>query len=299
MGYRNYSPLVSHVVDKSGLGDFTSVQAAINAAVTAGLSTCDIYINVGTYIENVILVPNYNLIGSTSSNTIIKGKVSLTATGSSTLHDLTVQTNGDYAIEVSGANQCGLGLINCIIDCIDHTGFNFSNSNAGSVLNTESSTFAITVAGFAAWDMTSPGSITMSNSGFFTTANPGVSNNSAGVVVLFNCLCGNNFSTSGTGGFNMSDCSIINFPFNLNGLIANGSGITGFINCLLSNGTASSIVIGAAANCSVISTVMNSSNANVVDGTGTLTTALKTIYFTGASSTIAGTLTTVLYPTGP
>jgi len=51
MGYRNYSVANGLIVDKLGNGDFTTIQAAINAATTGQT----IFLRPGTYTENPVL----------------------------------------------------------------------------------------------------------------------------------------------------------------------------------------------------------------------------------------------------
>src|SRR5215469_17495644 len=103
MGYRDYSTAKGHIVDPNGFGDFTTITAAINAAVSGQT----IFLRPGTYTENPTLKAGVNLAAfdadATTPNVIINGKCSFSSAGTVSISGIELQTNSDFCLAVSGS----------------------------------------------------------------------------------------------------------------------------------------------------------------------------------------------------
>ena len=138
MGYRNYSEAVSHIVDTTGQGDFTTIQAAI----TAASSGQDIFVRPGTYTENLTLKAGVNLVGwgtdASQNNTgtvQITGKATFTGAGTVNINGIQLNTNSDYLLAVTGSSASVVSLSNCFLNCSNNTGIDFTSSAAGATIN--------------------------------------------------------------------------------------------------------------------------------------------------------------------
>ena len=142
MAYRNYSPAVGFIVDPNGLGDFTT----ITDALTAASSGDTIYINSGTYTEDltlktgVLLTTSSTTKGEGDPQVSIIGKLSYTGGGSTRIYGCLLQTNSDYIIEFTGTNAGKIFLRNCVLVATDNSAINFTNSNGSSSINITYST---------------------------------------------------------------------------------------------------------------------------------------------------------------
>ena len=138
MAYRNYSSAVSHIVDATGQGDFTTIQAAI----TAASSSQTVFIRPGTYTESLSLKAGVNLsaFGSDSSSNgtgkvIISGNATLSTAGSVTISGIQLQTNSAAFLTVSGTLASIVNLNNCYLNSLNATGISYSSSSDSSCSN--------------------------------------------------------------------------------------------------------------------------------------------------------------------
>ena len=104
MGYRDYSTAKGHIVDAKGHGDFTTISAAITAASVGET----IFIRPGTYTENPTLKAGVNLTAfecdSPSGTVTILGELSYSVPGTVIISGISFETNGSYALSLTGAN---------------------------------------------------------------------------------------------------------------------------------------------------------------------------------------------------
>lgn len=295
MGYRDYSVAKGHIVDITGHGDFTTIQAAINAASSGQI----IYVRPGTYSENWTPKSGVTITAATGfdlNDVIIIGKVSISIAGSYRIDNVTLQTNSDYAIEITGSDAITLNLSNIALICSNHTGINFSNSNAGSVISSLYSIFSLLTTGIATYTSSCPGNIIFY---YCISANEGLSitpsSNSAGVASHLFCTWDVAISSSGTGATSLESCRLDLDTENATCLSLTGTAIGTLLQSIVISGTASSVSIGAGCTANITHTVVSSSNANAISGSGTLNKAF--IAFLGSSSTVEGTLTVNSLPT--
>ena len=143
MGYRNYSTALGKIVDPNGKGDFTTIQSAIDASTSGEI----IYVRPGAYTENITLVAGITLVSDCMEHddaVAIVGKISASYTGNSYIRGFHITTNGDFAVEVTGAVETWLLIDDCTGVAADSTFINITNSVSTSLLQFKGCTIDIT-----------------------------------------------------------------------------------------------------------------------------------------------------------
>ena len=280
MAYRNYGPSVGFVVDPNGHGDFTTIGAALTAATTG----TTIFINPGTYTENLTLktgvyfaaIPDC-MVGATGHVKIFGKIIDNGVAVASSFIGIEFHTNGDYVLSLTAASS--IVFTNCFFRNFDFTVFNSTNASAITYLY--SCTGNMTSA-HGLWSI-SNGTLNMyntvfQNQGAVTTA-PTLS---GGAVVAENCVLPFPIACTSSGAYAIRNCTMDCSTLNTAVLTTAGTG-TSFVDMSrLFSGTASAISIGAGTTANVTFADLNSSNANVLTGAGTLN--YGGIVFTGSSS---------------
>jgi len=124
MSYRTYSVGNGFVVDKFGNGDFTTIGAALTAAAAGST----IYINPGTYTENLTHTKNMNLIGSLGVT--IVGSQASSSTCSINFVEMNFTTNSNNVVNITGTGTTFFTFDGCIINATNATGIVINNANA-------------------------------------------------------------------------------------------------------------------------------------------------------------------------
>ena len=159
MGYRNYSTEVGRIVDPNGFGDFTTIQAAIDASSSGET----IYVRPGTYTENLTLKAGVNIngvyAGDNSNQVTVIGKLLASYSGSVSVTFIDLETNGDYAIHVTGANATILNIKYTSINATNADAIFFDSTNAASQLNTKNIAVYVLVNTVTVFTSTSPGTL--------------------------------------------------------------------------------------------------------------------------------------------
>lgn len=262
-----------YIVSAGGLTDganYTTIQSAINAAVLAG-GNQTVFIQPGTYTENITLAANINLSAyvcdAYTPNVIIKGKISCSYTGIASISGVQLLTNSDYVINQSGATQNVIRLINCYINVNDNTAINTSSASGISQIEL-----------YNCKQETSGNNILFTNSG-------------AGKINIYGGIYNRDTGTSGactvsgTGSVNLIGCSYFGNSITVtnHGTIQmSWSSLLGAIsisgdspscsisNSQISNGGASCITINSGIILPVFNVNLSSPNTNVITGAGTL-----------------------------
>jgi hypothetical protein len=268
--------------------NFTTIASAIAAASSGDT----IYIQTGTYTENLTLPAGIDLCAfecdAQTPNVTIIGKITATSAGTRTISGIRLQTNSDNFLVVSGSAATIVNLFNCYLNASNATGMVLSSSG-GAVVNMYYCKGDLGTTGIKFFDLSNDGSgfnmdyCLISNSGSSLTA----STASAGVFSISYSDFNGSITTSGTtAGFTITHSSI-----NIGGLNttcithgstnASGSNITF---SFLSSGTASAISVGANATLNCQNCILTSSNTNVITGSGTLN--FGNVGFGGTSSVI-------------
>lgn len=264
MGYRDYSVAKGLIVDASGHGDFTNIQAAINAA-SSGQT---IFVRPGTYTENPALKAGVEITSFSgnafSENTIINGKCTFSGSGRVTISDICLQTNSDYALEITGSSTSTVFLYNCFINMTNNAGIHMTSSNASTILelaNCEGNSNA----GQTLFVVSGAGSLLMVESQVGGTPSSTASTfSSSGTLDIYYTTLNSPITTSGTSSFVAKYC-YFQPGIDANGIILGGSGgIQQIWHCQ----AACQIVIN---NTTTVShSLINSAQTNVLTGSGTL-----------------------------
>jgi hypothetical protein len=281
-------------------GTNQTIQSAIDAATSGDT----IFIRPGTYTENLTLKAGVNLCAfecdPKTPNVTISGTCTFTQAGTVALSGLRLQTNGSFALAVTGSAASIVRVVECYINCTNNTGISFTSSSSSAEIWLQYCETDLTATGIALFSKSSPGAlrffyVTCGNSGGSTTANT----ISAGGFFPFACSISNPTTTSGataviSGGFNQ-------FATNAQNVTALTCGSTsasghGIFNSEIFSGSASAVSIGAGAIASLDMAGINSTNTNVLTGAGTLN--FGQIIFNGSSSGVNVTTQTPLKTMG-
>lgn len=292
-----------YIVSPGGAADganYTTIASAYAAAVAAGAPQT-VFIQPGTYTENITLTPGINLTAfvcdATTPNVIINGKLTLTAAGTVSISGIQLQTNSDYALAVTGSAASIVDLINCFISATNHTAIQLSSSSGSSLLNLYQCNGDVSGTGIANYSVTGAGIIFVwggfyKNTGGSTTAD----SVSSGTLEFESCYSNLPISASATGNF-ASNYAKIDTSFVNTTCLTVTSSTTSTNNYLaLTGGTASALSIGMGSIVEVSNLVVNSSNTHAITGAGTIEYGL--IVYNGSSSTNNVSTQTAL-PTQP
>jgi hypothetical protein len=249
----------------------------ISAALTSASSGDTIFIRTGTYTENLTLKAGVNLVGfsgdGNTPNVTIIGKLTASFAGTASISNIRLQTNSDNFLVVSGSSATVLIFNNCYLNCSNNTGISYTSSSSSSSITFQNCNGNLGTTGIGLYSSSSAGRLNfyysiILNSGNSTTA----SSNSAGRVTLSNSNFALPLSTSSTGGITLFNAGINTSAINTTCLTHNGSANPNFCDySVFDSGTASAISVGTGAalylngSCRV-----NSSNANVITGLGTI-----------------------------
>lgn len=271
------------IVGSGPSANFTTIATAYAAAVSAG-GKQTVFIQDGTYTENITLTPGVNLtsFGSSSSqdasgNVIISGTLTMTAAGSCTVYGIQLQTNSAFAVVVSGANACELGFTNCYINALNNTAISFTNSNAASFISLIECNGDVATTGITFYSMSAAGILyiyytTISNSGASTTS----SSNSAGLVFSRYSRAQYAVSNSSTGTTSAVFSTFDTSALNITPITTSGSGSNGFNMCFIIGGSASAVSVGAGTNMQLNLSSISSSNTNAITGAGVVSVSANT-----------------------
>ena len=269
------APITEFVVDAGGSADYTTVQAGINAANSAGGGL--VFVRPGTFTEDLTLFDNITIWGDSEFTTTIAGTHTPPASGNVNFFRLTLS---------------------------DATAI-FSTAAASSVsLVIEDSTFSVT-NGFAFDLVNWTGSIFLNDIGNTGTNDGFINNTGGGNLFLFNGTfgmgTGQTMITSGTVemfsvdvfcpvSFQTGSSVTIDVSF-FEEAVTLANNATGTIyNSRFSAGAASAITMSSSGNWKISGVTIDSSNAGAIAGSGAGTLTLGQLSFMD-SAVIATTLT--------
>jgi hypothetical protein len=271
-----------YIVSAGGASDganFTTIAAAI-AAATGATGRQTIFIQPGTYTENLTLSPNVNLcayscdangaIDNTVPNVTIIGTLTASFTGTCCLSGLNLQTNSATILTVSGANATNVFLSQCYINATNNTAISFT-STGGSTIYLIECNGNLGTTGIHFFDLSGTGCQIFIyygiylNSGGSTSVSTVSSNNK---LFMRYAEMENAFTTSSTSATDIQYCDFSNG--NNVGLIVNGTGTNIWRYNRIESGTAVALTIGAGAEVDVDYLSVQTSNANALNGAGTI-----------------------------
>lgn len=273
-------------------------QTTISAAIAAASPGDTIFIMpgaTGIYTENFTLPPNINLVAfngdQSTPHVTINGKITMTAAGTSSISNIRLKTNGDFAIAVTGSANSIIIFNDCFILGSNNTALSYTTSGASASLQFYNCFWDVSTSGIAYFASTSAGSMLLqncflNNSGGSTTA----STFSSGLLEIISSEVSVPITTSGNASLRIFFSDLQN-GLNTTSLTHGGSGANSIVvGSRFDTGTASGVSIGAGATLLMNLCSVNSSNANAVTGLGTLLNA--GISFGGSSNVINTTTVT-------
>lgn len=264
----------------------------IASALTDASSGDTILVRPGTYTEDLTLKAGVNICGLPGSQNLstvnIVGKATATFSGTCSLSNLALTTNGDYCLEMTGSDDTVVILTNCRLYGDDHTCILHSNSNVNSVLRVEYSRVNLFTTGIAHFSDSSTGSLqffycNLGNDGNSTTS----STKSDGKLILrlSNMNGPLTFSSSNTES-DIYNCTLNTQLINTTALTTSGTGLINLSNGQIFSGTASAISVGVNSTVQIFNVGVGSSNAFVLTGAGTLNYA-NVVFIQGTGHNVA------------
>ncbi len=289
----------------------------ISGALTAASSGDTIFIRTATYTENLTLKAGVNLVAfpgdEDTPNVTIVGKLTATYAGTATIGRICLQTNSDNCIAQGGTSATILNLENCYIACSNATAVVFSTANTSARLNMFNCKGDVSGAQ-KMFDVSTTGIMIQDNCYFTNTANSTTASTiSSGTVAVYYCTYLFGWATSSTCAFNFFSTQISTIAVNVVGLSMTGTSASESTGSRISSGTATALSVGSGCTMVVGNINLNSSNANLIAGAGSLTysqimplltagtitpTQTKKTNYLGSLSFDGGTNTLDAYSTG-
>lgn len=270
----------------------------ISAALASASSGDTIFIRPGTYTENPTLKGGVNLTAYTADgnngNVTIVGECTLTS-GVLSITGINLETNGSYFLSVTGAGASGILIEDCYISVTDHTGINFTSSNADSLILIQNCQGSVGDTGITLYTMTSPGNLQILWSGIANLPSSTVaSTNSSGTVSLLYSFFNLPMASSGTGGIGIQYSSVNTFSGDSVCVTFNGTGISLVIYSYFISDTSVCLSVGVGATVNTNMIDCRTSNVDIISGAGTVSYG---IIAQGASTALVSANTIVPIPT--
>ena len=279
------SPRVSRwVVDPTLYRGTHQTITAANAAASSGDT---IFIRPGTYTEDwtakagvgYFAMPGMEL----SAQTVLKGKITAAFAGTAVFGGLWFETNADDILAITGTAETILRFDNCYFNLTDGDLVTSTTTDTGSFLEFNYCHATITDTGLT-YFILDHGTIYIRWSRFFndslsTTASVG--NNDSSVSIHYSHFQVP-INTTGTSSCGLRYVTMLQGGSNTTVLDMSGTGSHEVVDCIIESGTAVAINIDAGTTVSLNNTVIDSTNANPIDGTGTV--QLSNVVWKGTGS---------------
>lgn len=260
-------------------GTFSTIQSAIDAAVSGQT----IFIKSGIYEENVTLKAGVNLAtygnsGFTPTVTI-KGKCSFASEGFVTISGLALQSNGDYALSVTGSAASRIYLIECNVIAEDFAAIYMDTTGSGAsirLVNCWCRTNAVATNFFV---VTGVGGLTFWNvnviDGGATAQSTPSTFASTGQLLVKYSIMRFPITTSGTGRISGTSSEFNTFATNSVPLVVNATGAGGTLGnyvrgCIFLSGTAAALSVGPGSTINMEGNSVITTNSSPFTGTGTI-----------------------------
>lgn len=254
----------------SNVGTHTSITTAMASASSGDT----IFVRPGTYTENFTLKAGVNLSAYTCDgenfNVTIVGKITCNQTGRSSISGIRLQTNSDYCLDITGANNTVVVVTNCYFNIANNTAIKYDCSGTCNlfIMYCQGTFGATNIAFFTA---SASGAMYISHSDiYFGSATTTASSVASSQVQSSFCKFNFPFSSSSTGVLIFKHCDVECNNQNSTGVTTAGTGSHSFINSSCLSGSASAISIGAGTTLTLLNSVITSTNTNAVTGAGTL-----------------------------
>lgn len=272
------APISRFIVAADGTAGYTTIQAAINAAVTAG-GNATVYVRPGTYTENLTLATTVDIVGAINTGTTITGVHVPPAAGRVQFQNLTL-TSATHIFSSAAAGTATITLLSCDINATN--GYTFSLVNWTGTLVIDDCGDASTNNGIV--------NNTAGATLFFTDSSLGAGAGNAfvasgGTVVLENVdvICAGTFGGAAVVRIDMGS------RFERTITTANTAAVT-IISSSFSTGATAAITHGSANPLTLSNVSITSSNNPAIAGAGAGAVILTGCEFTDGSN-LAATLT--------
>lgn len=287
-----------YIVSAGGATDganYTTIASAYAAAVSAG-GNQTVFLQPGTYTENLTLVAGVNLCAfdcdAFTPNVIISGTLTANYTGVVSISGIRLQTNSANFLTCSGSNTGQIYFSNCFLNATNHNGMAIGNVNFAIFIN---NTYTLTTSGQTLFSITATSGVEF-NSCRIQATDGTASTISANNVNFIGCTVGTPINTSSTGTAFYRNCNV--FPVNnTSALTTAGTGTTLLTNCNIETESATNITVGTGTTVILSNCALSSSNTNVISGSGTL--SYSEISFYGSSTQFSNALTLSLLGSTP
>ena len=258
------------IVDGGGIAN-GATHTTIAAAFSSASSGDTIYIRPGTYTENLTIPVGINVTSlpgnNAQGNVNIIGKLTQTATGTSTFANLRLTTNSDVILDIGGSGGIQTEFQRCSFFLGDGDGITINNASASP--NFTDCSFHQTGNTLDYFNITACSTTTFMGCSFFSTGTIGTSDVDAGTVIFINCNLHQLLTCSGAALYKFDRCSW-NPNQNVTFLTTAGTGTTTIKDLTLVSGTAAAISIGSGTTVEANQLSIKSTNANPITGAGTL-----------------------------
>ncbi|MGD8326453.1 MAG: hypothetical protein PVF65_06025 [Sphingomonadales bacterium] len=270
-----YAPITLYVVDAGGSSDYTTVQAAINAANGAGGGM--VFVRPGTYTEDLTLYDNIYLFGSSESATTIAGTHTPPASGDINFWRLTL-SDATAIFSSAAAGTTNIIVEDCTVAVTN--GHMFDLANWTGTIAVDDLGFTGTSDGF----INNTGGATVVGYGASIGIGTGQSCSISGTFQFVSCpiACPVDFVTGATG--SVDQCQItggFTFSNNSTGSVSNSRFTTG---------ATAAVTMSSSAAWTLSNNVIDSSANPCIAGAGAGTLSFGALNFLN-NSAFAGTLT--------
>jgi len=294
-GAQNDYHVARYIVSAAGSADganYTSIALAYAAAVATGQPQT-VFIQPGTYTENITLSANVNLAAfdcdALTPNVTLLGKLTASFAGTCSISGVRLKTNSDFCLAVTGSSATVLNIKNCTINANNNVAISMTSNSGGSKIYIQDGRGNIDTTGISYFTHSGAGSLRFDggiyeNDGLTVTA---ATCSGVGSVGIRNCYfnCPITFTST-------SNCTYDICEYH-GAMIFNSTGTSSLVvNSLMEAGSASSISIGAGASLIVSHAAIQSANTNAITGSGELKYAF--LSFIGSSSTVNTSTQTAL-----
>lgn len=292
MGYRDYSTAKGKIVDSTGHGDFTTIQAAINAS-SSGQT---IFVRPGTYTENPnitisnLVITAYSGDGTNydglDNSVVIKGKVNASTNVVGYFSGIKFTSNSDYMVEITGAAAVDFYFKDCYFDSATNSYFHYTGSAGGRIFFYDcSANLANTgIAYFVVAGSSTP-AVHIYNSNFLNLSNSVTASTftSATEIVIYNSNFANAINCASSSSVTIYNSSITTPTSGVALFVLSSTATLTCSNCFLSSGNNAILSAGAGTAATLTECTASSSAANVFTGAGTVN--YSGVTFSGGSST--------------
>ena len=280
----NYGTAKFIVSSSAANGTHTTIASAL----TASSSGDTIFIRPGTYTEDLTLKSGVNLTSfsgdspivtnPTVQNVLIIGKLSASFSGSCSISNISLRTNSDHFLSVTGSSPLRIALNMCYLDIRGNAGIFCSNPSAQIQFNSCEGD----LDGTASYFDISDGGVKFQYSEFGNSSLSTVPSTLSGGSILIAYSTFNSLISNSSASTSIYQSSMGSSALNSSCIQLTGTGSCEINQSDLGSGTASCITVGASSTAVCRNSFLNSSNANVITGAGTLNYGL--IGFSGSSS---------------